>query len=81
MPVAKKVISYSSESWIRCAWFECEKPGFELYKSVLHEHGRGIPCEQGDHVNFVFCSERHRQLYRHSHVEFGKLPPGFKKTF
>lgn len=80
MSVAKKIISHSSESWIRCAWFECERPGYELYKSILHEHAPGLPCDRGDHVNFVFCSERHKQLYRHSHIEFGKLPPGFKKT-
>lgn len=80
MAVAKKVISFSSESWIRCAWFECEKPGYELYKSIQHEHGRNIPCAAGDHVNYVFCSERHKQLFRHSHESFGNLPPGFKKV-
>ena len=77
MPVAKKVWSFSSENWITCAWFECTKPGFELYKTILHDHAPGL-CLVGDHVNFVFCGEKHKQFFLHSHKDMGKLPPGFK---
>lgn len=82
MPVAKKVLSFSSGNWITCAWFECQKDGFELYKSVFHEHARELTCDHpaSGHVNFVFCSERHRQFFRHSHVDFGQLPAGYKKS-
>ena len=80
MPVARKVLSGSSGTWIPCCWFECAKPGYELYKSVLHDHTNAIACNHplAEHVNFIFCSERHKQLYLHSHVDLGKLPPGYK---
>lgn len=80
MPIARKVLSRSSDTWIPCCWFECEKPGFELYKSVLHDHAKELHCgdPRSTHVNFIFCGERHRQLYLNSHREMGKLPPGYK---
>ncbi len=80
MRIAKKVLSRSTDSWIRCCWFECEKDGFELYKAVFHEHAREYPCDHplSQHVNFVFCSERCRQFYLHSHIQMGQLPPGYK---
>lgn len=80
--VAKKVLSSSSGTWIRCSWFECDRAGFELYKAILHEHARTLACDHplSEHVNFVFCSERHKQLYRNSHLDFGQLPAGYKKS-
>lgn len=82
MPVAKKVWSHGSQNWIRCAWFECEKQGYELYKAVFHEHARDLPCHhpRSEHVNFIFCSERHKQYYMHSHISMGNLPKGFVKS-
>jgi hypothetical protein len=80
VPVAKKVHSRSSDTWILCAWFGCEKQGYELYKSIFHEHASNIPCARGNHVNFVFCTERHKRLFQHSHISMGKLPPGYRKS-
>lgn len=82
MPVAKKVLSFSTESWIPCCWNECEKPGYELYKAVLHEHARTLACDdpRSSHCNFIFCSERHLRYYTNSHNRFGQLPPGFRKA-
>lgn len=82
MPVAKKVLSSSTGEWIVCCWFECQKPGYELYKAVFHEHAKELACHhpQSQHVNFVFCSERCRQYYLHSHVSMGNLPPGYQKS-
>lgn len=82
MPIAKKVLSRSSGNWILCGWFECERPGVELHKSIFHEHARDIPCNdpRAQHINFVFCSERHKMLYVHSHISMGNLPPGFAKV-
>ena len=79
---AKGVFSFSSGEWIRCAWFECDQQGYELYKSVFHEHARTMRCDNplSQHVNFIFCSERHKQYYLHSHVDMGNLPPGFKTS-
>ncbi len=80
MPMARKVLSATTGKWIPCCWFECERDGVELHKTILHDHAPSYPCDHpmSQHVNFVFCSERHKQLYLHSHVEMGKLPPGFK---
>lgn len=80
MPTAKKVHSYSSDTWIPCCWFECDRDGYELYKAIFHEHGRNYTCDHpaAAHINFVFCSERHKQLYLHSHVQMGQLPPGYR---
>jgi hypothetical protein len=79
MPIAKKVHSYSSDTWINCAWFECDRQGYELYKIVTHEHV-AMPCDdpRAEHIHFIFCTERHRQYFGHSHKNFGKLPPGYK---
>jgi hypothetical protein len=78
--VVQKVLSFSSGTWITCCWFECEKPGVELHKSVLHDHAKELRCDHplASHVNFVFCSETHKQLYLHSHRDMGKLPPGYR---
>jgi hypothetical protein len=78
----KKVWSFSSENWVNCAWFECRRPGFEMHKTVLHDHARTLRCDNplSGHVNFVFCSERHKQLYLNSHKNMGKMPPGYKLT-
>jgi hypothetical protein len=80
-PIQRKVRSFSSEDWITCCWFECDKPGFELYKSVFHEHDKKMRCDdfRSEHINYVFCTERHRQLFLYSHVSMGNLPPGYKK--
>ena len=82
MPIAKPVFSRSSENWITCANFgpsgRCEKTAYELYKAIFHEHAPTIPCSFGDHVNFIFCSERCKRYYQNSHVSIGNLPPGYR---
>jgi uncharacterized protein YodC (DUF2158 family) len=82
MSSLKRIHSYSSDNWIRCAWFECGKDGYEMHKSVFHEHDRALPCDHhlSAHINFVFCSERHKQYYLHSHIDLWNLPKGHKST-
>lgn len=82
MPVAKKVHSSSSDTWIRCNWFGCEKYAYELYKSIFHEHAPELPCAHplSEHVNFIFCSERCKQYFRNSHLDMGNLPKGYAKV-
>jgi len=70
MRIHKKVHSHDSGLWILCAWADCERPGFELYKMRLHD-GQNI-------VQFVFCSERHKMLYVNSHRNYGRLPAGYR---
>jgi hypothetical protein len=78
--IAKKVLSSSSGTWITCCWFECDRPGYEMHKSVFHEHAKNIPCEHGQHINFVFCSDSHKRYYQNSHRDMGNLPPGYAKV-
>lgn len=82
MPVAKKVLSRSTDTWITCAWFGCEKVAYDLYKAVFHEHAPELPCSAplSSHVNFIFCTERHKQYWRNSHKVFGQLPAGYRKS-
>lgn len=78
--IAKPVLSRDSGNWIQCSWFECERIGVEMHKAVLHDHAQGLGCDHPDakHPQYIFCSETCRQLFRHSHVELGKLPPGYR---
>lgn len=79
-PVARKVRSLSSDSWIQCNWFECDRPGYELYKTVVHEHAKELFCEdpRSEHINHIFCSEKHKQLFIYSPKKMGYLPPGYR---
>jgi hypothetical protein len=69
--IHKKVRSHDSGLWLVCCWDTCEKNGFELYKVIDREH-------QAEPVTFVFCSERHKQYFLHSHIALGKLPEGMR---
>lgn len=67
--------------WLRCAWDECEHQGVTLHLAVHHAHAVGMACADpyAKHIRYVFCSERHRQYFLHSHrpeVGYGNLPVG-----
>ena len=84
-PLQRKVRSLNSDRWIDCLWCRMHgfnKPGYELYKTVLHEHAPELQCDHplSEHINYVFCSERHRQYFLHSHIDMGNLPAGHKST-
>ena len=85
MVMLQKIMSASTGNWVPCVWCRMngeDRPGYELHKSVFHEHAREIPCDdpRAVHVNFVFCSERHRQYYLNSHKALGQLPAGFRSS-
>jgi hypothetical protein len=46
----------------------CDRDGYELYKVIVHSGT--------DHISYVFCTERHRQYFIHSHRALGELPAG-----
>jgi hypothetical protein len=55
----KKVFNF--DAWdpraIVCAWLDCENPGYELYKLVVH-----LGVVRGERtMNYVFCSEKCKQ--------------------
>lgn len=75
--IHKKVINHDrGGSYVLCAWADCEKDGYELFKVRVNYGTSAAP-----HVlNYVFCSERHRQYFVHSHRAYGHLPPGHKMS-
>lgn len=69
MRIHKKVLSMDSGQWILCAWDECDRQGYELYKVRVRE-GQTI-------IQYVFCSERHKQYWIESSRSLsGRLPSG-----
>lgn len=64
--------------WLKCCWDDCEEQGVTLHRARFHDHARGLSCDHdlSKHVWYVFCSERHRQYFLHSHVAYGHLPSG-----
>lgn len=59
---------------ILCAWEDCPRPGYALYVIKKNEGTPAYPRV----VRYAFCSERHMEYWRYSHVENGKLPPGMR---
>lgn len=49
----------------------CERQGYEMYKLIVRS-GEEV-------IHYVFCSESHLEMFRHSHLAFGKLPPGGRR--
>lgn len=64
--------------WLKCCWEDCERQGVDLHRTRSHDHARGLRCDSplSKHTWFVFCSERHRQLFLNSHISKGNLPTG-----
>lgn len=72
--IHKKVINldHDGDRKILCAWDECDKHGYELHKVRVNYGTPGNP-----HIlNYVFCTERHKGYFIHSHRKYGNLPPG-----
>jgi hypothetical protein len=49
----------------------CERQGYDLYKLVVRSGA--------EQITYVFCSDSHRDFFLHSHLAFGKLPPGGRR--
>jgi len=64
---SKKVLSRDSGDWLLCCWDTCEKPGYEANKAVQ----RVTENSERKTVTYVFCSERHKQYFLHSHIRYG----------
>lgn len=66
----RKIYNTSTLNRLMCCWNDCEKDGVDLHRIRVREGDRW--------VIYVFCSERHKMLQAHSHVDMGKLPPGYR---
>lgn len=64
--------------FLPCCWDDCERDGTTLHKAMHHDHPPALTCDNpvSKHLWYVFCSERHRQLFLHSHIAYGRLPTG-----
>ena len=73
---SKRVINLDAhgERAITCAWDECDRAGYELHKVRVNYGSAEVPAV----TNYVFCSERHKQYFIHSHRRYGNLPPGYR---
>lgn len=65
-----RVVSQASGRFILCAWTECDRYADHKYE---HTHREGTR-----NATYGFCSERHRELWRHSSRSHGNLPTGSK---
>lgn len=64
---------------IPCVFQECDKIGTSRYEHREFVQWINIgPNRIPQHRIYLFCSERHRALWRHSHVSNGNLPTGSK---
>lgn len=78
MKIYKKVLSRNTGLWILCAWEDCERQGYELFKARVRETAPGVVPEKW--IQYVFCSERHKMLWVNSHVKHGRMPAGYGGT-
>lgn len=53
-----------------CCWEDCQKNGHEENKIVVRDGDKSL--------NYVFCTTRHRNYYRNSHLDNGNLMSGDK---
>jgi hypothetical protein len=78
----KKVINHDQGgTYVMCAWDTCENPGFECHKVRTKQHAEGYAETDERYMNYVFCSERHKQYWLFNAQRPGKgnnLPPGMK---
>lgn len=75
--IGKVVHVMGTDRRVKCCWTgpgadSCERDGLELYKIVIPQ--------PGEVIHYVFCSQRHLEYFRYSHISFGKLPPGSRLT-
>jgi hypothetical protein len=71
--VSKRIINHDNGGQpVMCCWGPCEgKRATLLYRTIQHEHPRGISCEaveRGElpgarHYHYTFCSERHKAYW------------------
>jgi hypothetical protein len=75
--VSKKILSRDAERWLICCWDTCDHDAYEMYKSLFHDHPKGMGCNhpQATHLWYTFCSERHLRYFVNSHRDYGNENP------
>lgn len=79
--ITRKVIIREGEQQggkILCGWDDCEKDGVMLHHIAVNQAKPGFPPSL---ARYVFCSDRHKQYWAHSHrLGYGNLPAGSRST-
>ena len=83
--IAKYVINLDSGDGRKlvCCWDDCERPGVELHKLLLHDHPVDRGCQAADRISLgagsgtahrwaVFCTDRHRLFYANAQGVFAR---------
>ena len=81
--IQRKIVNMDAQGdrFIVCGWDDCERPGFELYKLLLHDHPVNRGCNRADTISLAagtgtahrwvpFCCERHRLYYANAQGVF-----------
>jgi hypothetical protein len=77
--------------FVMCAWDDCEKDGYEMYKLVTQTGNPNYHDAMGNDysrpLTYLFCCERHRQYWINGSLQakrgyekeflYGNLPKGF----
>lgn len=58
---------------ILCAWDDCPRPGQD---EIRIEKPQDEANPMKGNLIYIFCTERHKALYQHSHRELRRLPVG-----
>jgi len=77
--IEKKVINLdaSGDRHIICGWDDCERDGVDLHQVRINYGTARYP----QIIKHVFCTNRHKMFFVTSHVHYGRLPPGYRRSF
>lgn len=56
-------VTSSGTHYVICAWSDCDNDATELYKIRVATHEETYPGAEERFMNYVFCSERHKQYW------------------
>lgn len=78
----KVVINLDGGGWtgnghVMCAWDTCTRQGYDSNRVTINDAAPGYPDKL---IRYVFCSERHKFYFVHSHRDYGNLPPGYRMS-
>jgi hypothetical protein len=62
---------------IFCAWDDCDRDAYDLYKLVVNYAKSGFPPYR---TTYAFCSERHLLFFENAARNFGRLPAGTRRS-
>jgi hypothetical protein len=78
MSLQKKVINldHDGDRKVACAWDDCDLDGYDCNKVRVNYGTVAAP----QMVNYVFCTEKHRQYWLNSTRSYGNAPEGWRRS-